>query len=117
MCLGTTQKLLPICQVSCQALAFECGFGWLDCDVEVEEMRGNAPPWWYDASGGYIRGVKPINSSVPVAQRKSVQLGVDGVQGAGPVFGVPPLCVAPGARARASWLLLLLLLIMSLLLV
>ena len=108
MCVGTTQALLPICQTSCQALVVECGFSWLDCGVEVEEMRGDAPAWWFDAGGSYIRGVKPINASVPVDARRSVQLGVDGVEGAGLVFGQPPLCVSPAARAAASWLLLLL---------
>jgi len=80
--------LRPVCQSSCAALSAVCVIGWLDCDIEVEEMRGTAPPWWFDASGTYIRGVKPANSSVPLAQRRSVSLQAgDGVLGQGAVYG------------------------------
>ncbi len=101
--------LRPVCAASCARLAETCVIGWLDCDVEVEEHRGTAPPWWFDAAGAYIRGVKPANSSVPLAARRAVTLGVDGVLGQGRLYGAPgERCTGAARRgASLSWLLLL----------
>lgn len=89
----------------------ECIIGWLDCSAEVEEVRGTAPPWWFDAGGAYIRGVKPINStSPPLDQRRAAVLGVNGVNGQGAVYGAKPSCTgaAPAGLAphAGAWLLM-----------
>ena len=102
--------LRPVCASSCATLADVCVIGWLDCDVEVEEHRGTAPPWWYDESGAYIRGVKPANSSIPVADRRSVTLETGGVLGQGRLYAAPGERCTGGSRRAAgapAWLLLL----------
>ena len=96
------------------ALGVACGFGWLDCDIEVEEMQRSAPPWWYDAGGAYIRGVKPANASIPTAARRSVTLGVDGVLGQGTVFSGHP-CTSVAPRRAPGLLALVLLTVFALL--
>ena len=86
-----------------------CVIGWLDCDIEVEELRGTAPPWWFDEGGVYIRGVKPANDSVPLAARRTVTLQENGVLGQGKVFGTPAeFCTGAGAHAAPAQALLLL---------
>ena len=110
-CAGRTGYLLPICTLSCEALVAECIIGWLDCSAEVEEVRGTAPLWWFDAGGAYIRGVKPINStSPPLDQRRAAVLGVNGVNGQGAVYGAKPSCTgaAPAGLAphAGAWLLM-----------
>jgi hypothetical protein len=104
------QALRHICRTSCLSLIAACSFFWLDCEVEVEEMHKSAPPWWYDASGAYIRGVKPANASVPVALRRSVTLGVDGVLGQGTVFTDAP-CTTSAAPPQQALLFLIVLLV------
>ena len=99
-----------MCRAACASLATSCVVNWLDCDAEVEEARGTAPPWWYDASGAYIRGIKPANASVvPPAARRGLTLDNGGVLGQGPLYS--PLtrgCIGAAAGARpAAWALLL----------
>ena len=109
-CSSDKRTLRPICQSSCKALSEVCIIGWLDCDIEVEELRGTAPPWWFDQAGAYIRGVKPANDSVPLAARRSVTLQDSGVLGQGRVFGLPTeFCTGAGAHAAPATRLLLLL--------
>lgn len=103
---GVQPPLLPVCQASCRGLAAECSIGWLDCAVEMEELLGSAPPWWFDAAGVYIRGVKPRNASLPLASRRSVA-PQDGVTGLGAAYGVRPTCTGAAHRAAPPWLLLL----------
>jgi hypothetical protein len=109
-CGSDKRTLRPMCQSSCKALADVCVIGWLDCDIEVEELRGTAPPWWFDAGGAYIRGVKPANDSVPLASRRAVTLADNGVLGQGTVYAPPNvLCTGAGAHAAPTTALLLLL--------
>ncbi len=101
--------LRPVCRASCAALSKTCVIGWLDCDAEVEEHRGSAPPWWFDAGGAYIRGVKPGNASVAAALGRGVTLDTGGVLGQGALYGATGQRCTGGARrgAHAPWLLLL----------
>lgn len=102
-CLGSTQTVMQICSTTCLFLAKTCGFAWLDCEVEYEEMRRVAPLHWYDKSSGrYIRGVKPLNKSVWDSTRPPWKLGVNGVLGQGPVFGDKP-CTSAGGRAQPTF--------------
>ena len=108
-CGSDKRKLRPICKSSCHALSTTCVIGWLDCDIEVEELRGTAPPWWFDQSGAYIRGVKPANDSVPLASRRAVTLQDNGVLGQGNVYGLPTeFCTGAGAHVAPAPALLLL---------
>ena len=108
-CGSDKRKLRPLCKSTCQSLATTCVIGWLDCDIEVEEMRGTAPPWWFDQSGAYIRGVKPANDSVPLASRRAVTLQDNGVLGQGSVYGLPSdFCTGASAHAAPTPALLLL---------
>ena len=108
-CGSDKRTLRPVCKSSCKALSDTCVIGGLDCAIEVEEMRGTAPPWWFDASGAYIRGVKPANDSVPLASRRTVTLQDSGVLGQGNVFGLPTeFCTGASAHAAPTPALLLL---------
>lgn len=100
-CASDRTTLRPVCATSCKMLADTCVIGWLDCDVEVEEHRRTAPPWWYDASGAYIRGVKPANSSVPLEQRRALTLDTGGVLGQGRLYGAPGEPCTAGASGLA----------------
>jgi hypothetical protein len=108
-CASDKVTLRSVCRSSCAALSEVCVIGWLDCDAEIEEHRGTAPPWWFDEAGAYIRGVKPANSSVPPALRRAVTLEEGGVLGQGPVYAPEGERCTGGARrsAPAPWLLLL----------
>lgn len=108
-CAGRTAYLLPICRLSCEALVAQCSIGWLDCSAEVEEVRGTAPPWWYDPSGAYIRGVKPASAAAAANFSRGLVVGVDGVNGQGPVYGEKPSCtgaaVAGASPHAGMWML------------
>jgi len=104
-CAADLKLLRPVCRSTCQSFKDSCLVGWLDCEVEVEEERHTAPPWWYDASGKYIRGIKPANASVPLA---GLTLDNGGVLGQGPVFGDKP-CTGAGSSLKPRLELLLLL--------
>jgi len=110
-CAGSTTRLLPVCRINCESIAVECAIGWLDCAAEVEEVRGTAPPWWYTASGAYIRGIKPASAEAAAnVSNAPLVVGVNAVTGQGNVYGERPTCTGAavvGATPHAASMLLL----------